>query len=143
VRFSLKRLLAVVTVAAVLLAVGPIHRQKIRRQVEAFKADGVQLELSDTWQDFFWQQVPQDAVLIVEPLALDKWRIGSKQYAHKDCEREITALTNRLRDFGVNDITAILNRGYSRQTFDVHLDDHKNAYLDLPRRRPRQRPAAP
>jgi hypothetical protein len=113
------------------------HRNRLLRDVEQFKAEGVQIEIGKSWRDFVWLRVPKNATLIIEPVPIGKWEIGSTLYGDDDCERRVTALTHKLRDFGVSEITADTGMG---NLFTVFLNDEGNAFFDFPRSRLHQRP---
>jgi hypothetical protein len=60
-RFRLSALLLLITAVAAFFGFAQWRRQSILLQVNALKAEGVQLEAPNTWWDLIWQRPPATA----------------------------------------------------------------------------------
>jgi len=95
-------LIALTAAAALALAIPQIHRQHILRQVEAFKAEGVELwDLDDAWRDFFWQRPPERAILNVKRLDSGEWELAGAKYTVNEFAVRLNELGDKLSRLGV------------------------------------------
>jgi hypothetical protein len=119
VRFSLKALLLLVTVVAILLAVQQIHRRNLLQAVENFKREGVKLEGKDTWADFFWLQPPDVARIPIRRLVFGE----SPQLEHAISNRyasELRELRDKLTALGVRKVELIVQTSRGVSAYDGH-----------------------
>jgi hypothetical protein len=117
-RFSVKRLLALVTVVALLLGAHQIRRLQIERQMEDFRLDGVRMELGNDWADYLWPRLPAEAEIEVTLLPDNRFRMASNVFDLDGAAAHYEMLCQRLKQCGITNPT-ILAQGKERAHVNI------------------------
>jgi hypothetical protein len=115
-RFSLARLLLILTAAIVLFGYAQARRISMRSEVAALENEGAIVTrlppgefesprgLSDGWVDKLWQRQPTDGELYVKELSPSKFRVGGEYLNRHQLIERLLALEVRVRALGAEGI---------------------------------------
>jgi hypothetical protein len=117
-RFTLKKLLALVTAVALLLGARQVRRMHVERQIEDFRSDGVRMESEDRWTDYLWPRLPAQAEIEVTLLPDNQFEMGSKQFDLNGAAAHYEMLCQRFKEYGIANPT-ILAQGKERAHVNI------------------------
>lgn len=116
IRFSLARLLLLVTAIVLVIGFCEARRRSIVREARSLAAEGVAVAhrpagvvavpvgIPDDWVDRVWQRRPNEASLHVTELTPDKFRVGDAILSRRELLTRLLSLEERARALGARNV---------------------------------------
>jgi hypothetical protein len=99
------------------------RRRSVRQTMAQLERSGAAMGERDGWIDVFWMRVPLEAGVPIQQAAPGEWRLGDANFSSDEGVAYATELEQRLRTFGVRDVTYLLIENENHVTRFVSLDD--------------------